>query len=234
MTEYSGIETLSVTNAIDHVSGVMIPERVLQDLLKLGFANIKADTSLIDDLFYKYDSETLNAIKTYYTEHEIAVRVNFPRDEFTFPLIAIVNTADLENVNSDLLGDYLTSEYSDASTVEIEKIVGHSVKSEFSIYCLAGKDSNAALWLYYVVKAILTMNTTTFNAHGMHNIILNGRDITLRQDLFPEMTYARVLALTCDNYFSVKLTEKIAHSLVIQIFTQQPFSDTKQLLDSEV
>jgi hypothetical protein len=230
MTEYHEIAPLSISDALDGQSGLMIPERVLQDLLKYGFNNVHSDQTLIDDLFHKYDPDTITAIKDYYANHTISIRQNFPRDDIKFPMVTILNASDSEDQSIDLIGDFLTSDL-DVTRTQATRTIGHGLRTEIQVFCLAGKDSNAVLWLYYVTKAILTANINTLNAHGLHNIIFSGRDITLREDLFPEITYARVLSISCQNYFSVKLTERVAKSLVFNVFTENQDSGTLNSLE---
>lgn len=208
---------LTIDDAEEHQSGLMVPERVIQDLLKVGFVNLKTDLSIVDDLFFKYDKATRTDIKQFLTGNNFPVRLNFPKDDFVFPLLAVVNASDVEEPTLDMLGDYATTEFDTAGTTAYITL-GHCLKSEYQIFCLAGKDSNAALWLYYLAKAILVLNFKTLNVHGMHNIIYSGRDITLREDLFPELTYSRMLSLSCDNYFTLQATEKVANKLVVQVF----------------
>lgn len=200
--------------------GVSVPERVLQEVLKAGIAQVKADTSLLDELFHKYDKTTLADMKSFYAKHNIPVRVNFPVGaDWTFPMIAIVSAADTENASADFLGSFMGADVDLARTTRYE-IVGHATRSTFTVYCLAGKDSNAALWLYYVVKALLVLNYDTLINHGLHNATFDGRDIQFREDVSPEFTFARTLSLTCDTYFAVQRTERVANSLVVNVFTE--------------
>jgi hypothetical protein len=232
MIGYNDQEVLSIGDALNSLSGAMLPERVLQDLLAVGFARVKKTPEILTDLFFKLPSDELSSLQSYFADHEFPVRLNFPQDAITFPLVTVVSNADSENVQADLLGDYLTSGY-DAAAVEVQQVIGHAVHSDFQILCLTGKDSNAALWLYYVVKAILTLNIQTLNAQGLHNIVMQGRDVSLRQDLLPAMTFARMLTVTCDTYFSVRLTERVASSLVLSLFTEGPGSVTNKVSGEE-
>jgi len=210
---------LSVGDAQSNLQGVMLPERVLQDLLKWGFGVLNDDTSLIDDLFHKLDKKSLTNLKHYYDTHDITVRTNFPSDSFTWPIVSIVNADDSENPQMDVLGDFLGDSVNAAGT-EVSRLYGHALNSRFDVYCLTGGDSNAALYLYYLVKAILLLNMQALHVHGLSNITFSGRDVQLREDLFPEFTYARVLSVNCNNYFSVSLTERAAKSLQLRIFTE--------------
>ena len=231
MTEFE-VQELAIENALEHIPGTVIPERVIQEVLKLGFAAIHEDQSIIDDLFFSLPKDVKKEIKEYYAEHEVAVRQNFPKDAIKFPIVAVVNGDDNEDPSLDFMGDFMTAEFDTALTNRLN-VIGHALRTDFHIYCLAGKDANAALWLYYMAKAILVSNLLTLEAHGLQNSIFTGRDLRLREDLFPEFTFARMLGLSCVNYFSVRVTERVANSLVMNIFTEEPFSDTKEQMNAE-
>ena len=232
MTSLSVLSELPITDAQTKLFGAMLPERVLEEVLEAGYAAIKEDQSLIDDLFHKLDKKSLDDIKGYYDTHSVAVRQNFPRDDIIFPIVTVVNGDDNENVDLDMLGDFMNSGF-DAGFTQNEQILGHGVSSTFNIYCLAGKDSNAALWLYYLAKAIFMVNAKVLFAHGLHNVVMRGRDITLREDLFPEFTFARVLTLSCDNYFSIKATERVANKLTVALFDKDEETGIKTQLNVE-
>ena len=234
MTTDQQILDLPVSPDMGHISGSMLPEQVIQAVLDQGLKSLKNSPELIEDLFYKLNPQTLADIKTFLSITEIPVRLNFPTDNIVVPLVTILSSSDIEQQNLDVLGDYMAHTF-DQEHYEDNRFVGHAEHSEFSIYCIAGKDSNEAMWLYYVVKALLRLNTLTFEAQGMHNLIMNGRDVALRSDLLPLFTFSRVVTLTCDHYFGIRITDKIARSLVIQLFATEPGSDTVGVtLDTDV
>lgn len=201
--------------------GVMLLERVLQDVFRKGFYELKQDPSLVDEMFYKLRAATRADIKDYLSEHNVAVYLNFPKETFTYPLLAIVNSGDNESEGLDALGDHFGhAEYLGGQTANY--YMGHGLNSSYSVYCLAGRDSNAVLWLYYLAKAVLLLNRDTLDSHGMHNMMLNGQDITFREDLLPEFSFARLLTVSCVNYFAVQVTERVASKLIVRTYTQQP------------
>jgi hypothetical protein len=212
----------------DYSHGTSLPERVLEELFKKCFPRIQADTDLLDDLFHRLDDAALKDIKDYYKSHNVTVRLNFPIDDLKFPIVAVLCNSDDENVSADMLGDFMTAEQ-EVSGTQRNEIVGHSLKSNFSIYCLAGKDSNAAMWLAYVVRALLALNSTFLAGNGLHNPVITTRDISLREDLFPEMTFARIVTLTCDNYFAVRRSERVASALTLSLFTTDENGDNIQI-----
>ena len=199
--------------------GSSLPERVLQELLAFGLAKIHADPSLCDDLFWKLDEAAKADIHGYFADHAIPVRLDFPIDDWTFPLVTIQVASDDENVAGDFLGDYMTTQPNTLGG-SVDMMMGHALKSIYTVYCLAGKDSNAAMWLYYVVKAILVLNAESLMRQGLHNLTMSGRDISFQEQTLPEMTYARTLSLTCDNYFCVRKSERVATSLVQTLYVE--------------
>lgn len=225
------INELTIADALDRVDGAMLPERVLQDTLKVGFAKVKEDQTLIKELFYKMPERTLKDIMEFFAAHDVTVRQGLPIGEDpVFPIVAITNAADNEDQSADLMGSFM-AEGLDISRLENSQILGHPLKSEYQVWCLGGKDSNAPLFLYYLAKAILTVNHLTLDAAGLHNVMFSGRDVTLREDIFPSTTFSRVLTVTCGNYFAVRVTERVGKALQVNTFTELPFSDTKKLLE---
>ena len=197
--------------------GSSMPERVLQELLRMGLAKVHEDPELVNDLLFKLDSDARQDALAYFAGHAIPVRLDIPIDDFTFPLVAVEVTDDQEDVPNDLLGDFMTYRMEPGGT-GMDEIIGHALKSTYTIYCLAGKDSNAAMWLYYVVKAILVLNLETLVKQGLSNITISGRGISFKEETLPEMVYGRVISLTCTNYFAVRRSERVATSLELSLF----------------
>lgn len=223
MTDFDQFEDLTVTPT---QVGTIIPERIIQEVLRLGLSRIHDDPSLIDTLFSTLDDTARNDIRAFYATHNVPVRVNYPRDAITFPLVAIVSAGDNENQSYDVIGDFFTSEV-DAARVEQINVIGYATRGDLNIMCLAGKDSNAPMWLYYVVKAILLLNRDTLVAHGLHNLTVAGRDVTFRDDLLPEFTYARSVTLSFDTHFSVTVSERVAKALTLSLFVEDIDSGAK-------
>jgi hypothetical protein len=219
-----------ITDATPRIDGAMLPERVLQEMLKSGFAALKADQSTISELFHKLDLATLNDIKAFYAANSVTVRLNFPRDDLKFPVVAIVTQSEDTDPGLELLGHHMDYGYEGGSVVTYK---GLGQRCSYQLYCLAGKDSNAVIWLTHLVKAILLVNMDELHKHGLNNVTLNTRDVTLREDLFTEFTYGRVIGVTCDTYFGVKVTEKVANSLGITLYAVNHQSGTKIPLDGE-
>ena len=210
--------------------GTMLIERVLQDVLRKGFYELKLDPSLVDELFYKLRDVTRADIKDYLSAHNTAVHLNFPKDTITFPMLAVLNAGDNESEGLDALGDHFGhAEYLGGQSANY--FLGHGLNSQYHVYCLAGRDSNAVLWLYYLAKAILLLNRDTLDSHGIHNMMMSGQDISFREDLLPEFSFARLLTVSCVNYFAVQMTQRVASKLIVRTFTQQPGSTGTNSLD---
>jgi len=225
-------DSLPISDAQTKIYGTMLPERVVQEVLKVGFSAIKNDTSIIQDLFHKLDNEALTDIEEYYKTHSVAVRTNFPKDDFTWPIVAVVSSSDNEDPSLDSMGEFYGESLSVART-ELTQVLGHTCQSTLNIYCLSGNDSNAALWLYYIVKALLIAHRLTFISHGMINQVVSGQDIQLREEMFPEFTYARVVALSFTNNFTIRLSDRIAAKLEVMVFSEDTETGIKTLLSEE-
>lgn len=210
---------MTLTDASEVMYGAMLPERVLYEVMKVGFNAIQLDQGLIDDLLWKLDSAAREDIKTYFANHKVTVRQTFPKEGITFPIVVVSNGTEEEPPQSDLIGDFMHGDF-DVALTQGTEVVGTANQSRYNIFLLGGNDSNLVMWMYYLAKAMCLVNRDTIARHGMHNVIFTGQDVNLREDLFPEFTYARVLTLSCLNYFSVLLTERVANSIEVNVFTE--------------
>ena len=198
-------------------SGSMLLERVLQETLRFGFQAVSSDPTLVDDVLIKLSDAARADIKGYFDSREVAVHLNFPQDYIKYPMLAILNADDNEREDLDMLGDYMGSTESFVSGTTRAQALGHALSSRDQVFCMAGRDSNATLGLYYLSTAILMLNRSTLHQQGAMNVRFGGNDIAFREDLMPEMTYARMLSVTCENYFLIGSTERVARHLCINL-----------------
>lgn len=198
-------------------TGCMMMERVLQDMFKQVFAVLKANTDPLGDLFYKLDAASLTDIKQWYANSVISVRLGYPDIDkgIRLPLIAIITEQEAEMGPEDFLGDEMGQVQLSDDQASFSHVVGQTEQCTYNIMCYAAGDSNAVLWLSYVVKGILMLNRMFLAQQGAIDPTISCRDVSFREDMLPEAPYTRLVALTCKQHFSLRISEATAASLVV-------------------
>ncbi len=197
-------------------SGCMLIERVLQQLLTKAFEQLKADPSVVDDLFYKVAAPERASIKSWIAKQNVVVRTGYPEAGYQQPMISIVSESDEEAADQDFLGDMMGLEGEASDGSQGYYTLGYTERSTYNLMCFAGKDGNLVLWLHYLVKAILLLNKPLLIAHGLIDPTVSARDLSFREDMAPEFAFCRVVSVTCRQIFSLYLTEQLATTLVVQ------------------
>ena len=206
-----------LTDASEQYAGFMLGERVIQEILRLGFAQIHDYPDLIDTIFFKLTIDARRDIKEYLSTHVVDVRLNYPKDGDAMPLVSIINAAGQEDIPNDVVGDQFPFNEEHYETPDGYRVVGHAERSTFNIYCQASKDSNAVMWIYYVAKALLMVNRDTLINHGFIDTTYTGRDISFDSQRQGDWVYVRILSLTCMHFESVALAEKTYDAFVLDV-----------------
>jgi hypothetical protein len=202
-------------------SGCMLIERVLQEVLTRALLALKTDPGLIDDLFYKLSPTNIADIKNWISSQNIVVRTMYPEVGYTQPMVAIINTSEDEVAGADTLGDYIQEAGQDRPSGMVYQVYGITQACRYSIMCFAGKEANACIWLYNIVKSILLLNKPFLMQQGIEDpILISGRDLSFREDMLPEFGYVRAVELACNQRFSLYITEAVATSLKVTILPQ--------------
>lgn len=224
----------NLTDGTSRPSGCMLLERMLQEMFLGAFTQLKEDPApVINDLFYKLNKKLRDDIIAYFTTNAVTVRLNYPEVGYAQPMVAINNQADDEAPQNDVLGNYMGGgAQEEVGGNQLAHIEGFAERSRYNLMCFAGKDSNACLWLYYLVKAIVLANTQLLVQHGVNVVTMSGQDLSFQEERTPEMPYMRVVALTCDHYFSLQVTEPLASTLQVQTFTDSTLSAIKLSLST--
>lgn len=197
---------------------LVLPELQLESVLKRGFAAIAAQSDLLDDIFYNYPPEMLAEVKTYLKRHDLVkgIVLNWPREGFTMPTIAIVNAGDSEDAQHDTLGDVLeelTVGNNDASITEYRGIAKNGT---YQILCLS-QDPRLSMYIAYLVETILILNSPALQETGMHNMMLNSADLRFEEQLLPEWANSRMVTVTCLHYHAVPVTERLLNNLCVLV-----------------
>lgn len=186
----------------------VLPELLIQKVLVNGFAKISSNPSLLDDLFAGYPAEMLAEAKTYMEAHAVPVRLNLPREGLTEASVAVLCSNDAEETANDTLGDFLHELKVGATDDTITEYRGIAKRGSYQLFCLAS-DPRLAMYLGYIIEALLILNTDDLQREGMENINLATSDLRFEEQYLPEFSNSRVVTLSCLHYHAVPVTEKL-------------------------
>ncbi len=200
---------------IDLTHDAPAPEFLLRNAIDSGFQTFVDNPELIDSLFAAYGDDVIAEVKSYLIARNdpagpgsadsgkstVKTSINYPKDGFSLPHVAIVMGMDAEQSQYDAIGDAFDFRENESNT-QVTVIRGIMTEAQYSLMIMS-QHSNLTVYLYILVKAIIIMNSIEFHKRGMQNIMLTGRDLTLDQNLFPEFAYGRQLVVKCLNHFKI-------------------------------
>jgi len=185
-----------------------LPELQIQAALKRGFAAVGANVALLDDIFAHYPAGMLADVKQYLTDHQVDVVLNWPAEDVTLPVIAVVNAGDTEAADRDALGDFfeeLEVAHTDSNVIEYR---GIAKNGSYKVLVLT-RDAQPSIYLSYLVTTMLVLNAPAFQEAGMHNILIGEADLRFEQPLAAAWINSRMVTVTCLHYHAVPVTDRI-------------------------
>ena len=197
---------------------LVLPELQIEKVLVNGFAKVYQKVDMLDELFSHYPKEMREEAKKYLKEHNISVALNWPREGFTLPVVAIVNAGDQEAPDKDVLADFLEQEYLHAADLELKELHGVAKQGTYTLYCQSS-DPRLTLYISLLAETLLILNTMELQRAGMHNILLTSGDLQFNESLLPEWVNARVVSLSCLHYHAVQVSEELLSTLVVDVET---------------
>lgn len=195
-----------------------LPELQLQRVLKTAFAAIKADDTLLRDLFMYQDAEFVTEVVTFFSKQErvIPVRLGWPREGVEIPSINIVNSGDSEDVSKDTLGQFLEEEIPLPTDDDAIQYDGVAKRGTYQILCLA-TDPREALYIQLVLESLLILNLDTLVQGGLHEISYNSGDLRFEEQLFPAFSNSRVVTVSCLHYHAVPKLDRFLNTLIVTV-----------------
>ncbi len=197
---------------------IRVPEFVIHDGLQKALKFIKAEyeasaapeESFLYKLchgagFQKYDYwEQAKAVflKSGPNPRELEVDLMFNRKRDHFPSIHIVTPSDSPAQNG--LG--MDQGYQDDVVKNVNGVTGSTtVRSVFvrryrGIYDIVinSDNSNEAIMIFHIVRALLTSLFFHFEANGLENISFSGNDLTPYAELIPNPSFLRIVRMTVE------------------------------------
>lgn len=87
---------------------------------------------------------------------------------------------------------------------------------------IVGPDQELTIFLYAVVKAILTINLRAMQRHGFINPKMSGTDFAANPEYYPNLAYSRSLVLEFDHTFDVYLTAEAISQIRVELGVHHP------------
>lgn len=183
------------------------PELLLRDLFETGFSSLKADYSLVSDVFSTLTKGEQDELKEFFGKEIVTIRIGKPPrgPDYRVPLVVIEAISDDEVAEQDLLGDQL---YPFETDLEYGAAEGVRLRSTYNVV-LVGKDNRQARILYRTAVALLILYRYDLENAGFQNRKMSGnRDVVV--DLGADPLEGKVMSITGEHWFSVRRSERLA------------------------
>lgn len=205
-------------------AGYLFAEETLRKFLAYQFDQIHKTIddptkTFIEELFHKFGTDVVLQVKQWWRETtNLPVFINFPRQDISLPLVAIVNAGEGEKSGEQYLGDHGGEVGYGETQIAVmgdtprtihqsyRQVISLPMQHTLKVY-LAANDPTLVLYLNRVVYALLLLNKIDFDRWtGVRNMTLNSSDIEHHPELFPEFAYFKVITMQYDSNFDVPLS----------------------------
>ena len=172
-------------------------QRLLYTALMNGLAAIKADPTILDDLFlsnYELTTTEVEGIKTFFATRPPTVVHGYARQDQEPPLYSIILAAEREAdaVMHDDAGSVTDTMDADFGADQYTALWEHT----FHIMCIT-EHPDVCTYLYEVAKAIILQAKPTFIGFGVYGLTLSGMDLAPDPRYVPEHFFVRQLVVSC-------------------------------------
>lgn len=205
--------------------GARFPEYVFRQTIGYGLKQLRehADDTRdnpIDELFRFTGPATCAKIKTWLKDNKnIFLDVNYPNEDVSLPLIAVVNEGEREDVSNALIGDETgfhefgipsgdgTYRYREARAIPMS----HTT----TIY-VTTQQPDLTLYLYHIVRFILLDNKLNLaNWYDIHNLTIAGQALSYDEKFLPAQSYTRTVQLQYLTMFDYCPSQTLSKILAI-------------------
>jgi hypothetical protein len=172
-------------------------QRLLYTALTRGLDAIKADPTILDDLFldnYELGQTEVDGIKAFFAAKPPTVVHGYARSDQEPPLYSIILASEREAdaVIGDEAGMVDDVEDPDFGSDQYAALWEHT----FHIMCLA-EHPDVCTYLYEVAKATILQAKPTFIPFGVYGLTLSGQDLAPDPRYVPEHFFVRQLVVSC-------------------------------------
>ncbi len=177
-------------------------ERLIFTALVAGIELLQADLKKLEFFFVEHLCLTVAEaakVRTYFTANPPSVVHNYPRQDSSFPLYAVVlgNEKQKTKFLDDTAG-FITAE--EAELLQQLSLQGTEVKS--SIYdhqhhiIVYTEHPDVTIWYYEIAKYLITRELDRFKTEGLLDIGLAGQDMAPESGYAPEWLFVRRLTMS--------------------------------------
>lgn len=190
----------------------MMIERLIYSILHGGVADLIENPDDFHTLFQHVGGlaeEEIEVIREYFTTNPPSVIHNYPRQNVTFPLYAIVLKEERDTMRFlDESGGVLDVEdaeelYGDESYAGREHLVS-IFRHSFLILTMT-KHPDVALYYYYIAKLLLSRARNVLVDNGCFGIEMGGADLRPDPAYGPEHIFVRGLQISVQRPFAALL-----------------------------
>ena len=172
-------------------------QRLLYTAMIRGLEAIKADPTILDDLFlenYELTQTEVDGIKVFFAAKPPTVVHGYARSDQEPPLYSIILAAEREAdaVIGDEAGIEEDAMDPDFGADQYTALWEHT----FHLMCLA-EHPDVCTYLYEVAKAIILLAKPTFIPFGVYGLTLSGQDLAPDPRYVPEHFFVRQLVISC-------------------------------------
>jgi hypothetical protein len=173
-------------------------QRLIYKALTQGIEAIKADLTLLDDLFlsnYELDAKEVEGIKTFFTAKPPTVVHGYARTDQKPPIISILLASErqTETVLGDEAYDVMNEDDPDYQETQYANFWEHT----YSVVCIA-EHPDVCQYIYEIAKVIILKAKPTFIPYGVYGIQLSGSDVSPDPRYMPEHFFIRQLTVSCN------------------------------------
>ena len=192
---------------------ILMPEKLFIAALSSGLTSIKANLTIVDDIF---DADILGAsylakVKTFLTATPIRIAQGFGIDETKLPAWYVV-PANI-SVDESVIGDYVEAETYSSEDTDADEAEGKINRYSLRIIS-ASMNGDVSIFLEAIARYILLSSTQWGETYGLHEMDVTATDFDpiyqyLPQNLFYRSTVAtfRGLSSWSVNYTIIKDAE---------------------------
>lgn len=176
-------------------------QRLLYTAMIRGLDAIKADPTILDDLFlnnYELGQTEVDGIKTFFAAKPPTVVHGYARSDQEPPLYSIILASEREAdaVLGDEAGIIEDDQDPDFGADQYTALWEHT----FNLMCIT-EHPDVCTYLYEVAKAIILQAKPTFIPFGVYGLTLSGQDLAPDPRYMPEHFFVRQLVITCRAEF---------------------------------
>jgi hypothetical protein len=184
----------------------VMPQVALHRIIRDGMSIVKANISLLDDIFQYYTSEDMAAdygqsyideIKVWLTKTKIPVVQAWHLNMQQVPQIGIQLATEQEDEGKAAIGDHWDEGEEGNVGVGVFNV-------NLDIIIMGTKNTDEVLWLYYIVNYILFKRKRHAEALGLQLHTFMATDYNKDMVRMPENVYSRIIRFrtTVQNFWS--------------------------------